>query len=240
MSAPTPLPDVSNEPALTRLNRLAALDEAAQSELNASLRRRRSAQARREVVAEGEVITEPLLILRGWAARVRVLPDGRRQLINFLLPGDLIGLCRHPDPCTASTILAITDVQYCTAPRGAPDAPLGIAYAVSRAIEEAYLLSAITRLGRLNAQERLHDLFLEVLERMQLAGITSDNSIPMPLTQEVLADALGLTSVHVNRMIQLSRRQGHLVLAGGTLTITDPDALGSMIGRSPVRIWGGC
>ncbi|MEH3101688.1 helix-turn-helix domain-containing protein [Sphingomonas adhaesiva] len=69
----------------------------------------------------------------------------------------------------------------------------------------------------------MEDLFLELLERLQLAGCTSDASCPLPLTQEILADALGLTSVHLNRVLQSARRENRLTLRNGVLELLDPE-----------------
>ena len=113
---------------------------------------------------------------------------------------------------------------------------LGRAYAVSKAIEEAHLLAQITRLGRLNALERLGDLMLELRERLELAGQLRNGSFDVPLTQEMLSDVLGLTPVHVNRMVQQARRQGWLEWRAKRVTIKDPAALAARFGRVPTRV----
>jgi CRP-like cAMP-binding protein len=94
----------------------------------------------------------------------------------------------------------------------------------------------VTRLGRLNAQERIGDLLLELNERLALAGLADPQGFAMPLTQEMLADALGLTPVHVNRMLQLARREGDIEWRPGRVTLTDVAALAQKVGRAPVRV----
>lgn len=126
-----PAPFFPQSPALLRLRRLAPLDAAAVQMLEAALADAYRAPARRDFVVEGEPITGPRLIASGWAARVRIMPDGRRQLVSFLLPGDLIGICRHPSPVAVSTVTALTDVTLCLAPRLARSPSLDQAYAVS-------------------------------------------------------------------------------------------------------------
>jgi CRP-like cAMP-binding protein len=88
----------------------------------------------------------------------------------------------------------------------------------------------------MTAQERICDLLLELIERMDLAGLVEGGSMAAPLTQETLADATGLTPVHVNRTLQLLRREGEIVWKGNTLLIADPVRLARSIGRTPLRV----
>lgn len=222
--------------AVTRLSALANLDDDACAALLGAAQLPRHAPARRDFRSEGREITETLLLLSGWAARTRILVDGRRQIISLVLPGDLIGYCDHDRPVALSTVTALTDVDFCVAPSAAASPALARAYAASRALDEKHLMAQVTRLGRLNAQERIADLFLELLDRLQLAGLAAHGRYQMPLTQEALADALGLTSVHVNRTLQALRREGAIDWKGRELVIPDPAALERKAGRSAQRI----
>ena len=228
-------------PAILRLAALATLREDELELLRAAARGgQRRIPMRREILIEGRPITEAVLILSGWACRVRMLSDGRRQILGFLVAGDLLGCCQHARPVASTTVVALTDVSLCAAPP--PPHPLergrGLAeaYAVSAALDEYYQNSQIARIGRLTAYERIADLFLELSERLTLAGLASRSRLPMPLTQETMADALGLTSVHVNRMLQSLRRDGALVLQGGYATLRDPAALAEQVDRRPVMV----
>jgi CRP-like cAMP-binding protein len=222
--------------AVTRLMALAPLDQAALAALDHAMGETRAVRVRRDIITEGREIVQAQLLLSGWAARVRLLPDGRRQFLSFLLPGDLIGACDHPHALAVSTVVAMSDVLVCPLPEAAPGSPLHIAYAISRAMDEGHLLAQITRLGRLNAQERISDLLLELHERLTLNGSASGTGFDLPLTQETLADALGLTSVHVNRMLQQARREGDLQWRVGHVKLTDPAGLARKIGHVPVRV----
>jgi len=224
------------QPALQRLAALAPLDAEVIDTIVAASGQAQTIRARRELVSEGREIAEPVLLLRGWAARVRLLPDGRRQFLSFLLPGDVVGHCAQPRPVAVATIVALTDVLVCAAPPAAPGSVLDTVYAVSDALDHAYVLAQVTRLGRLNAQERIGDLLLELHERLTLNGMARGTSFDLPLTQETLADALGLTSVHVNRMVQQARRENDLQWKGGRVTLLDPPGLARKIGRVPVRV----
>lgn len=223
-------------PAITRLASLADLDTDAQAALELATQRPRHTRRRRELIAEGEEITATHLILSGWAARVRILEDGRRQIIQFLLPGDLIGHHGQDRPVASSSVVAITELDSCSAPSAALSPTMAQAYAHSRALEDAYLLSQVTRLGRLNAHERLADLLLELHERLELGGLAAKGRFSVPVTQEMIADALGLTSVHVNRTIQDLRREGSVEWKGREVHLPEPEALRRRTGRSPIRV----
>lgn len=229
---------VQDQPALLRLQRIAVLDQSAIGALRQAMDRRRYASSlqSQEIVREGDVIAAPLLMLSGWAARVKILADGRRQILNFLLPGELFGLDRHADPCAWCSIVAISSVSYCLAPAAPPGSALDAAYAMNQALDEAYMAAALVRLGRMNARERLCDLFLELHERLRLSGNVTEDSFALPVTQEMLGDTLGMTSVHVNRSLQSLRRAEELRLASGHLTLSQPEALAMRIGRTPVRV----
>lgn len=227
-----------DQPALLRLARIATLDQGAVGALRQAMERRRYASSfhAQELLREGDTVDAPLFMLSGWAARVKILPDGRRQILNFLLPGELFGLGRQADPCAPCSIVAISHVTYCLAPRASPGSALDAAYAMSQALDEAYMAAAVVRLGRMNARERLCDLFLELLERLRLSGNATGDSYALPVTQEILGDTLGMTSVHVNRSLQSLRRAEELRLASGRLNLPEPEALAMRIGRTPIRV----
>lgn len=223
-------------PAITRLSALAPLDAEAVQSLERAIAASVADRPRTELLSEGQEIAAPLLVVEGWAARIRILPDGRRQFLSFLLPGELIGLCSHQRALAVSTVIAITPVRTCRAPDSDRHPSLGQAYAVSRALDEAHLLAQITRLGRLNALERLGDVMLELLERLTLTGQVRNATFGMPLTQEMLSDVLGLTPVHVNRMVQQARRLGWFEWRAKRVTIRNPAALAAEVGRGPIRV----
>lgn len=222
--------------ALTRFERLSALDAESRKLIQGASDAARMIAPHRELIGEGKPVAELLLVLGGWAARVRYLQDGRRQIISFVLPGDLLGLCDQDDPVMSSTIVALTPVTVCRAPRRGSSPAIDRCYALSRAIDEANLLAQITRLGRLMAYERILDLVLELNERLALAGLADRGRFALPLTQEMLGDALGLTAVHVNRMVQQARRCGDLSWSGREIVLHDVERLELTVGRQPVRV----
>lgn len=223
-------------PALRRLAALAPLDRQSEAALSDAAMRMRSVKPGQELIAYGAAVQGPLIILNGWAARSRILADGRRQIMSFILPGDLVGNCRQHCPLSLSSIVALGSVTLCHAPPATP--ALEQVYAVSHALDEAYLLAQIIRLGRLSAEERLIDLMLELHDRLSLAGLVYEDGFAWPLTQSTLADVLGLTPVHVNRTLQQLRGRGDVTLRAGRLQLMDPHQLAKRVGHTTVRVTG--
>jgi len=226
-------------PAIRRLSALAALSPSAVARLRAASAAPRTMRQRREFVTEGEPVHEARIVLSGWACHTHVLRDGRRQVLDFLLPGDLLGVCAQSNPVASASIFAVTEVVTCPAPLPrADDGGLAESYAVSAATSEHYLLRQVTRLGRLNAYERMVDWLMEIHERLALAGLADGGQFSMPLTQELIADTLGLTSVHVNRTLQALRSDGLLTLRSGQVLLPDLCRLEGLIENRPVRVTG--
>ena len=107
---------------------------------------------------------------------------------------------------------------------------------MSSAIDEVCLLSQITRLGRLNALEKLCDLMLELHERLELIDEVRDGTFDFPLTQQTLGDVLGLTAVHVNRTAQNARHADLLEWKGKQVHIKDPKGLAAFVDRTPIQV----
>jgi len=178
---------------------------------------------------------KPRFIVQGWAASVQWLADGRRQIFAFLLPGDAVGVSLRPAANLRATIVALTPLQSVDASpvMGAIRTPderwSGLRTAVNRRerLEEERLRSQILRLGRQTAYERMCHLFLELRERLAAVGLARGGGLqfPMPLTQEVLADATGLSIVHVNRTLKEMRRDRLIDLHGGELRLLQAEAM---------------
>jgi len=209
--------------AVRRLASLASLGPDDLAVLQEAVSRTQSVAARRDLVAAGSLLSKSLLIIEGWAYRSCLLADGRRQIIQMILPGDVIH--RLPEECTQPhSVIAMTDVIL--ASLSAPTSDLAFdgiekALAVSQVLHSNYLCRQITRLGRMSALERIVDWLLEVRERLEASGQCAGDTFPLPLTQEAIADALGLTSVHVNRTLMALRRDDLVRVGGGRATIVD-------------------
>ncbi len=164
----------------------------------------------------------PRLITAGWACRYVTLQGGRRQILGFVLPGDTIGQSPPDRPLNRAQALALTQVRLSHArlrlSSDDRDAPSPTEIAIE---EERQLLDHIVRLGRQTAYERTLHLLLELHERLAAIGLADGEAFEFPLTQEVLADALGLSVVHINRTLQRLRRERLLVLHHGRVTLLE-------------------
>ena len=183
----------------------------------------------RTEIWNGDAPAAPRVVVSGWACQQRLLSDGRRQIIGFLLPGDAVGSLEPPEPASDVTCMALTAVVTADASalvaavaQGDPMRE-GLARAVRLLArhETALLRDQVVRLGRQTAYERLAHLMLELHARSRLAGLAGEADFAMPLTQDMLADALGLSIVHVNRTLQQVRRDGLLEIRSGRVRIID-------------------
>ena len=192
--------DARNTTVANRLRSAAVLSEAEEQAVHAaSSAVRRTYQASTEIAIQGEITPRPMFIASGWACRCRVLSDGRRQVLGFLLPGDGIGLRGCAEPLAPTTILALTTVETVDATpllrlAEQPQRHPGIAHAMQRAAvqEEEFLINQVFRLGVLNAVERLAHLVMELQWRLAAAGLATPRELAMPLTYETIGEALSL------------------------------------------------
>ena len=211
-----------------------------EEKVRAGLAEMESRSAASELVRENQVLTAPSLLLEGWAVRQRVLSDGRRQIFGFVLPGDAIGLCERPGGHAMAATVALTDVVLAPVP--------ALADAVWRhaghlhqwgldmlMMEERGLYDQVVRLGRQSAYERLVHLLLDFYHRLNHAGLTEDHSFLMPFTQEVLSDALGLSTVHTNRTLQQLRREHLIESHGQHVRLLDMKLLAEICDYQPPR-----
>jgi CRP-like cAMP-binding protein len=221
----------STEAIVRRLKSFALLAES-ELELIRRVGERRVRHAPGEqLLVEGLGGQHPHLVVSGWASRQRLLPDGRRQIFSLALPGDGVGFGDRP---ALASVVALTALETID---GAPlqdairrgMAP-GLAAALKAAdlFEDSLLLDHAMRLGRLTAFERTAHFLLELQHRLETAGLGDHQRFPLPLTQEILADALGLSVVHVNRTLQQLRRAGYIELRSGVAILLQADAMAKL------------
>lgn len=180
---------------------------------------------------QGCVADHALVILDGFACRHKRRMSGRRQIVSFLLPGDHCDRgAVHAYPLDHA-IETLTQCRVAKIPRATYLDLLGqhprLALALQRAklVEEAMAREWIASLGMRSSIERMAHLLCELMERLGSIGQASDGHYDLPLTQVDLADALGLSSVHVNRSIQFLRRDGLIALNRRHLQILAPRRL---------------
>jgi CRP-like cAMP-binding protein len=167
-----------------------------------------------------------LLIGNGWVYSYKALANGERQVVGFHLPGDLIGADgRGGDSGFSYT--AVTDCVVCEFDRAMvmklrrSETVLPDALRWSDAREAAIVQQHLVSIGRRSAIARVAHLLLELGARLKLVGLAEDDGYQCPLSQELLGDALGLTKIHVNRMLRELREQGCLTFRNGRVTYAD-------------------
>ena len=213
---------------LEAFTRLSSDDKAAIAKIS---RTSRVIAPRRDLIREGEDPKYIHLMLDGWACRYKTLPDGRRQIVAFFVPGDFCDLnvyvLRHMDHSIgAITRLSVADISRDDMDRLTASHPR-----VTQALWwEALVNAAIQRewtlnVGQRTAYERIAHLLTELFLRLRTVKMTNGTSCDFPLTQNDLADATGLTAVHVNRTLQELRRDGLIELERRRLTIPDMQRL---------------
>jgi CRP-like cAMP-binding protein len=191
----------------------------------------RTVGARRDVVREGDEPRSVNLVLEGWACRYKQLPDGRRQIVSFFIPGDLcdsnVFILKEMD----HSVGAITQTRIAEISQPDFQAMMDESPRITQALWWHELVNAsvqrewTTNIGQRTAFERIAHLLCEMFVRLRSVGLTDGDSCDFPLTQVDLADATGLTAVHVNRTLQELRRDGLITLEHRRLTIPDLDRL---------------
>ena len=187
--------------------------------------------SRKDLIREGDQPGHLFVVLEGWAFRYKVLPNGSRQIMAFLMPGDAcdlnIGMLAEMDH-SIQTVTSAKVAKIDGATMGqlmATHENIARAMYVAQLVDEGTLRAWIVSLGRRSSTERAAHLLLELYARSVRSGIASPGEIEFPLSQVVLADALGMTPVHINRVLQDLRRSGAVELRRGRLRIPDAAAL---------------
>jgi CRP/FNR family transcriptional regulator len=187
--------------------------------------------ARRTIWREGETIDRIPVICQGWASAAVNLSDGRRQILSFLLPGDIVSAVLLHETVSKGAIETITDVRYRTFPRDDIKAALvaqsDLMSTVSRVWNEETLRAdrLAIDLGRRGATERIANLILTLAERLLRRGMMQEQTMDFPLRQHHIADACGLTVVHVGNVLSEFRRTRLIEINDRSLTILDSAAL---------------
>lgn len=195
----------------------------------------RSLAAGSDIIHPGQEGAELYTLYAGWAFRYKSLPDGRRQILNVLLPGDLVGLQASLLAAAEHGIEALTDVELCVFPRKRiwelfarmPKLAYELAWLGSR--EEAMVDDNLTSVGQRNAGERIAALVITLYRRADALGLVSGGSFAFPLSQQQIADALGLSLVHTSKTWSKLRKAGFFAMAGGRLTLLNPRLTARMV-----------
>ena len=188
------------------------------------------------MIPEGKHVGEIHLVLSGLAVRSKQMPDGGRQIMAFLVPGDLCDAEVFVLEAMDHDISAVSETTCAVIPSRVIEDLLTESSTLTRCLwwstmtDSAVLRERIIDHGRRDARERLAHLFYEMLIRFRIVLETSDNTYPFPPTQEELADATGMTPVHLNRVVQQLRTDGLIEWKDKMLTVLDPPRLRKVAG----------
>jgi len=194
----------------------------------------RTIKAGQEIIYTGQEDAELFTLFEGWAFRHQTLPDGRRQILNFLLPGDLIGFQASLMTAAQHSVEALTDVEVCVFSRRRawsifakmPEVAYQLAWLGAR--EESLVDENLTSVGQRSAKERMAALVIGLYRRAEHLGLVSNRSFLFPLSRAHLSDALGLSRVHTIKTWSVLRRAGLFHLENQRLTLVNPKLSPSM------------
>jgi CRP/FNR family transcriptional regulator len=190
-------------------------------------------------LSEGSRSEHLYTVLKGWAFRYKMLDDGRRQILNFALPADMVGLQGAVMKEMEHSVEALTPVTLCVFPRARlyelysqfPTLAFDITWLAAR--EEQMLEEHLVSIGRRSALERVAYVLLQLYSRARELDLVRQNAIAFPFTQQHLADALGLSLVHTNKTLKRLLATRTIRWHGRQFEMLDADMLGEIAGTVP-------
>ena len=222
---------IQDSPFARKLRAFVALNDEDLTVMSGYYRRRHVYAAGRDLVNQGEVDQPAYILASGWACSYKLLPDGGRQIIDFQIPGDFLGLRSVLFRSADYNVEPVTRIEASEIKRSDlfgvfadnPRLATAVLWAMSR--DEAMVVEHLVGLGRRNAAERTAHFLLELAARLKLVGLGSKAGYACPLSQYQLADALGLSAVHVNRVLRELREAGLVSFQKGEVQFDDFERL---------------
>jgi CRP-like cAMP-binding protein len=219
-----------------KLRGFAELSAADIAAIEAAISAPRRYAPKQDLIREGDQPGPVFVVLEGWTCRYKILPSGTRQITAFLMPGDCCDLHVGMLAAMDHSIQAITTASIATVQRADMDALMEGHPNVARAmyigqlVDEGTLRAWIVSMGRRSSLERVAHLMCELYLRARGVGRAVGGGVALPLSQIVLADALGMTPVHINRILKELRLAGAMEIRRGSLDILDPVKLVQIAG----------
>lgn len=226
------------EPLIAKLRHGATLTDGDEVALRAGIEKVRRVDADEDLAREGADPGSVRLIVEGIAYRYKSLRSGRRQILGFLVPGDLCDLHVPILGVMDHSIKTLTQCRVVNISQSVVDVwtarpRLSRALWWATLVDEAILREWIVSLGARPAEERVAHLLVELLYRLRTVGLATDKGYALPLSQEKLGECTGLSTVHVNRVIMRLRNAGLVTFHRHRVGIEDLDALREMAGFDP-------
>ncbi len=218
-------------PLVLKLEQRDRLSDDEKRVLEGAISRVRIVEADEDIVHEGERPSESSLLLDGYAARYKLFSNGRRQITAIHVAGDFVDLHSFLLKAMDHGVLALTPCRIAVVPHAAIEKitdeypHLTRLLWLNTLIDGAIHREWLTTMGRLSATAHMAHFICELFLRLKSVGRTDGDTIQLPLTQAELGDTLGLSTVHVNRVLQELRKEGLIRWQGDALTILDWERL---------------
>ncbi len=228
---------------IRKLSRFAEFDADEMEALSAVSRRAELRPRGRDLVRQGDRPKTVQLLLSGWGFRYKVLKNGKRQIVAYLLPGDVCDLHGTMLGEMDHSIGLLTDAVVAPVPTEEMRELMNRYRQIERALwrsslaDEATLREWLANIGQRDAFSRTGHHLCELWHRMKSMDLVDDGEeFDLPVTQEELGDSLGLTSIHINRTIKPLRGEGLIALKQKRLTLLDPKRLSAVTGFDPIYL----
>ncbi|WP_430449633.1 Crp/Fnr family transcriptional regulator [Rhodophyticola sp.] len=211
------------------------IDDTAEDQLASLEEHERGYHRHQEVYSEGDELKYLYVVKEGWFYSYTDMPDGRRQIVRVLHPGDIIGFPDIAFTEATCNVRASEDGCLCPFPKRKLDAifkesPKLTALMFSIANRDhACVIDTLRAMGRMSARERLSYFFLDLISRLRITNKQMTDMIRMPMNQHEMGDALGLTHTYVSKTIREMEDEGLISRDGDTLTLEQEDRLKSMV-----------
>ena len=201
--------------------------------------RRRRLDAGTEIYGQGDGVGDFMIVTSGWVGLYKLLPDGGRQILKFALPGDLIGFSASGMRERDHSAVALTETTACVGSRALVhqamrDPALIERIADSLVAEQAAIRDQMICIARQSALQRVAHLLIDLFARAQGHPPRAGEEMDLPLTQEQIGDALGLTAIHVNRMLGQLRQSGGAAVHRRIMRVLSPERLLELAEGVPV------
>jgi len=225
-----------NEAFVERLSSVFPLNPMDRAALLKICWRTRAMKAKCHLARYGERRSAFPVILSGWAARSYLMRDGSRQITGIMIPGDVCHHDAQPGQSARDEIVALSPcriawIDYADMETTSAACPsVASALRIYTRLEKSILTEWIVNIGRRDALERTAHFICEVWTRLRMIDPSTRRQFEFPITQEDLADVLGLTPVHINRKLQQLRQEGLIALQSRQMTILNPTALADIAG----------
>jgi CRP-like cAMP-binding protein len=216
-----------DDPFVARLQHFAELTPQDVESLRSVIETELMVKKRRDLVLDGYEFSKLCFVKDGFAARYKLLRNGKRQIVNFIVPGDVVGLPGSFLDRAANSVIAVSDMTLQICPLESFVAlccrrpKFGLLLSWLAVQEAANYAEHVIDVGRRSPVERLAHLLLEIHSRLVTVGLAANSAFTLPFTQEMMSDALGLSVPHLNRTLTKLRTEGLIALTDRYVELID-------------------